>query len=61
MIFKASELLEKLNEIVNDGYDIVDISLMEADDELPAAMLFEVIEDEYSSIDYEEVEAIDDW
>jgi len=60
MIFKASELLEKLNEIVNDGYDIVDISLMEADDELPAAMLFEVIEDEYSSIDYEEVEAIDD-
>lgn len=60
MIFKASELLEKLNEIVNDGYDIVDISLMEADDELPVAMLFEVIEDEYSSIDYEEVEAIDD-
>lgn len=60
MIFKASKLLEKLNEIVNDGYDIVDISLMEADDELPAAMLFEVIEDEYSSIDYEEVEAIDD-
>lgn len=60
MIFKASELLEKLNEIVNDGYDIVDISLMEADDELPAAMLFEAIEDEYSSIDYEEVEAIDD-
>ena len=59
MIFKASELLEKLNEIVNDGYDIVDISIMEADDELPAAMLFEVIEDEYSSIDYEEVEAIE--
>lgn len=60
MLFKVSELLERLNEIKNDGYDKVEITVLEAEDELPDCLHFEDHEDEYFSIDYEEVESIEE-
>ena len=40
-IVNASELYRLTKEIVNDGMDYVEISLMEPDDDLPAAVHFE--------------------
>lgn len=58
MLFKVSDLLDKLTEIKNDGFDKVELSFLEADEELPACLHFEVPEDEYMSVDYEDVDAI---
>lgn len=60
MIFKISELIERLTEITNDGYKTVEIDLIEAEDDLPGCMTFGAIKNESLTIDYDEVEAIED-
>ena len=60
MFFKVSDLIERLTEIANDGYETVNIDLIEADDDLPAAITFEVIANKSLSIEYDVVDAIED-
>lgn len=56
-IYKASDLFNQISQIINDGYTYVDITELEADDEDPASLSFDVIEDAFCSIDYESVSA----
>ena len=56
-IYKTSDLLELLCQIINDGYEFVDIAEFEADDEFPAHLSFDAIENEFSSVDYEEIDS----
>lgn len=63
--FKTSELLQQIHEIISDGYDYVDINFLdeEADEDgdvMPAFLSFSVDEDEYMSIDYDGVWAVED-
>ena len=55
--YKTSDLLKLLTQIISEGYEYIDIYEIEADDDCPAALSFEAIESEYSSIDYDSVES----
>lgn len=55
--YNTSELFNKLCEIINDGYNYVDIDIFEATDENETGFLsFEAIVDDYESIDYESID-----
>lgn len=56
-IYKISELVNKLGEILNDGYEYVDIVSFEADDDIPESLSFEAVECESGGVSYEEVES----
>lgn len=56
MAFKIADLKKKLKEISNDGYKKVEITVTEAEDDLPGAVWFSALELDGSLIDYEEVE-----
>lgn len=61
-IISAAELFRKAEEILNDGMDYVEISLLEPDeeDEIPAGVHFEAFrKGSYGSVNYEEVDVID--
>lgn len=59
MIFKVSDLLEKLNEIRADGMEYVDLSFMDADEDLPAALHFDAFRaSDFDSEDYDEVNTV---
>ena len=61
-IVPVSELYEKIKEILDDGMDYVEVSLMEPDeeDEIPAGVHFEAFrKTSYGSVNYEEVDVID--
>lgn len=61
-IVPVPELYEKIREILNDGMDFVEISLLEPDDEdeIPAGVHFEAFrKGSYGSVNYEEVDVID--
>lgn len=59
-VVSASELYRLAEEIVNDGMDYVEITLMEPDEELPAAVHFEAVRKAGLEIweDYEELEVV---
>lgn len=54
--YKVSDLYNKLSELANDGYEYVNIIVLDADEESPEALNFEAIEDSECSIDYDNVE-----
>lgn len=56
--YKTIELIDKLSELINDGYEYVDINELDADEEFPESLTFEAIESNSSSIDYEDVESV---
>ena len=55
--YKTSELFNKLSELINDGYEYVDIFCCEADDEFPESLTFEAIASDYEHVDFEDVES----
>mgnify|MGYP006988891028 CR=1 FL=1 len=59
-IVSASELYQKAKEILNDGMDYIEISLMEPDEDLPAAVHFQAWKKnaEYD-VDYEEIDVVE--
>ena len=60
MLFKTSELIERLTEITNDGYETVELDLIEPEEDLPGCITFSVDENEFLTIEYDDVEAIED-
>lgn len=61
IIVNPAELLSKIQEIVDDGMDFVEINYLEADDDAPACLWFEAWKrNDDCSIAYEEVEAVDE-
>lgn len=60
MLFKTADLIERLTEIANDGYETVEIDLIEAEDDLPGCITFGAVGNESLTIDYDEVESIED-
>lgn len=61
IVVKVSDLFQKAKRLANDRMDYVELTLMEADDELPACVLFNAISKrhDYEIIDYEEIDAVD--
>lgn len=55
--YKVQELLKRLQEIQNDGYNYVDIMEFsdDSDDEPYTALSFDALADEFSNIDYESI------
>ena len=56
--YRISNLIDKLAEIMNDGYEFVEISELDGDDELPTCLSFSAIEYSDATIDYEEVDSV---
>ncbi len=58
-VIPASELYQMAKEILNDGMDYVEISLMEPEDDQPAAVHFTAWKKHADhDVDYEEIEAV---
>ncbi len=53
--YRISSLIDKLAEIMNDGYELVEIMELEEDGDLPTCLSFNAIEYNNCSVDYEEV------
>ena len=47
MFFKVSDLIERLTEISNDGYETVELDLIEPEEDLPGCITFSVDENEF--------------
>lgn len=62
IIVKVSDLHAKINELSADKMQFVELSFMEEDGDLPACISFHAIDSptSFSTIDYEEVNAVDD-
>ena len=59
-IISASDLYQKSKEILNDGMDFVEISFMDPDDDLPAAVHFQDWKKNADyDLDYEEIDVVD--
>ena len=56
-IYKTSDLLDILSEIINDGYEYVEVMELDAEDDIPAALNFSAIESDCCSVDYDNVES----
>lgn len=56
---KTTDLLKMAQDILNDGYEYVEIHEVEADDELPACISFEALDGHGVGIDFEELEHIE--
>lgn len=54
-VYKTMDLLKMLSELINEGYEYVDISEEDSDDEDPVSLYFEGIEDAYSNVDFDSV------
>ena len=60
ILIKVSDLLAKARELSQDGIEYVELSLLEADGELPACVCFNAYSATVDScIDYEEINAVD--
>ncbi len=59
-VYKTSDLIKRLHEILTDGYVYVDVSELEGDDEFPTSLSFSVLDDQDMGIDYESIESLDE-
>ena len=57
--YKTIELINRLSELINNGYEYVDLSIIEADEDLPEALRFDAIESDACSVDYEEIDSVE--
>lgn len=55
-VYKTEDLLIQLSSLIRDGYQYVEISELEADDEYPASLSFEVVDDSCGSF-YGEIDS----
>lgn len=56
-VYKTSELFNKLCQIINDGYEYVDLSEIDGDDEMSAILCFEAIVNDFECCDYESLDS----
>lgn len=56
-VYKINDLLSKLLEVSNDGYSLVEISELEADEDFPECLSFSAVSD-FECIDYEDVSSV---
>ena len=59
-VYNLFELLNRITELINDGYSYAEISECPADDEFPASLTFSAVEDELGNIEYDDVDALPD-
>lgn len=59
-IYKVSDLLEQITRIANDGYEHVDLELLDGDINLPEKLSFIAIKSPSSSIDYGVISSFED-
>lgn len=57
MLYNVDELIERLTEIKEDGYKEVILSIIDADDDMPECVHFDVV-GEIGLIDYEDVDSV---
>lgn len=57
--YKTVDLINKLSELINDGFEYVSVCIIDADDECLESLMFEAIESPVSSIDFEDVEQVE--
>lgn len=48
-VYKISELLDNLKSAQNDGYDYVELSIIESEDDMPESISLDYIDDANSS------------
>lgn len=54
--YKTEELFKQLCEIINDGYEFVEVYELEADDDMPASLAFDGL-GEFEGVGYDGVES----
>lgn len=55
--YKTSDLYNIISELMNDGYEYVDVLSLDAAEDSPEALSFDAIEDSCSSTEYEIIES----
>lgn len=55
-IYKTTELLDLLNDIIVDGFEYVDITELDHDDESPTSLSISAV-DEFHNIDYDSIDS----
>lgn len=55
--YKIADLHKMICDLINDGYEYADVYSCEADDNFPEYLSFSAIEDDCSTVDYEEVDS----
>ncbi len=58
-IYKISDLMLRLSEMVQDGFFLTEITELPADEETPAALHFDALSSD-DRVDYEDVDSIDE-
>ena len=58
-IYKISDLMLRLSEMVQDGFFLTEITELPADKETPAALHFDALSSD-DRVDYEDVDSIDE-
>lgn len=56
-IYKTSELFNRISELINDGYEYTDVSLLEEDEDFSECLHFDAIVSDCENMDYEEVDS----
>lgn len=57
--YKTLELINRLSELINDGYEYIDVNILEADEDFPESLHFDALESNSCSADYEEIESVE--
>lgn len=58
-VYKVSDLCEQLDRIANDGYEYVDLDLLDGDTDLPEKLSFVATKAPSSRIDYGVISSCD--
>ena len=56
-VYKVSDLLTQAQELTNDGYEYVEITELEPDEDAPACLCFEAVVEETYSVDFDSIDA----
>lgn len=56
--YKTTDLLRVAGEMVDEGYDFAEISVLEADDEFPESISFDVVLSQSSEMNFDEIESV---
>lgn len=57
-VYRLSDLYSKLDELKNDGFEYVNLLMVDSDEDDVPYIGFEGITSENSSVDYEEVDSV---
>lgn len=57
--YKASDLINLISELINDGFEYIDITEISSSVDSPTSLSFSGISDSHSEVDYDSIDSVD--